>query len=344
MPQRIPFFRFSLGRRFGVGGRGEFFHVTSVAFDPVGGLVFVPDCGCRRIQVFSTDDDGLFVSMFGHEGSFDGEFNGPIGVAIDHKGRRVFAADSLNHRLQVFSMEHLSFLFSIGRHGVRPGMFRQPTRLCVDSERDRVMVVDSLNQRVQVLSTIDGSYLFELDMNAALPPQCVPNFVELDKHHDRIIVGDLANHRVLVYAIDGSFLFEFGSFGKLPGQFNQPSSVCIDNHGRIIVADARNSRLQAFTPYGRYISSFECTSWRPWGVAFDEYRGLIAFTAGNQVHAIEANQWLPDTFIWRPDRHAYAPKYMKQAALTMAMIRSLVHESIVSLVPNELLFLIFEML
>jgi len=46
-------------------------------------------------------------------------------------------------------------------------------------------------------------------------------------------------------------------------------------------------------------------------------------------------------FIWSPDRHHEAPSSIKQAVETMAMIRSLVDESALSLLPNELLFEIF---
>jgi len=82
----------------------------------------------------------------------------------------------------------------------------------------------------------------------------------------------------------------------------------------------------------------------PSGVSCDEHRGLIAFTAGHQVHVIGANQWLADTFIWRPDLHRYAPSSIKQAVSTMTMIRSLVDESAMSMIPNELLFEIFSFL
>jgi len=122
-----------------------------------------------------------------------------------------------------------------------------------------------------------------------------------------------------------------------------PKGLCIANQGRIIVADTRNNRLQSFTHEGHHISSFDCGDEMPWAVAFDEHRGLIAFTAGERAHVIGANQWLADTkFVWRPDRHRYAPSWMKQAVSTMTMIRSVVDEcSAMSMIPNELLFEIF---
>mgnify|MGYP006983384561 CR=1 FL=1 len=49
-------------------------------------------------------------------------------------------------------------------------------------------------------------------------------------------------------------------------------------------------------------------------------------------------------FVWSPEMHSKALKPMRQAILTMTMIRSLVAESPLSMLPNELLFEIFVML
>mgnify|MGYP001049879971 CR=1 FL=1 len=59
---------------------------------------------------------------------------------------------------------------------------------------------------------------------------------------------------------------------------------------------------------------------------------------------IGANQWLPDTFMWRAYFHQYAPQSIKQAVSTMMMIRSVVDDSAMSMIPNELLFEIFSFL
>jgi len=170
-----------------------------------------------------------------------------------------------------------------------------------------------------------------------------PSSVAIDDDRHRIIVTDVLNHRVQVLSsIDGSFLFEFGEEGDQPCQLKHPDGVCIDNQGRIIVADIDNFRLQSFTHEGHHISSFDCGVKSLFAVAFDEHRGLIAFSADDRVHVIGANQWLADTFTWHPDRHRYAPSWIKQAVSTMTMIRSLVDEcSAMSMIPNELLFEIF---
>jgi len=49
-------------------------------------------------------------------------------------------------------------------------------------------------------------------------------------------------------------------------------------------------------------------------------------------------------FIWSPSRHKYAPKAIRKVVHIMTMIRSLCIESTISMLPNELLFLIFEWL
>jgi len=207
-----------------------------------------------------------------------------------------------------------------------------------------IVIADSNNNRLVFLSLIDLSFLFSIGKRGSQPGEFLrPSGIAIDDDRHRIIVADTGNYRVQVLSsIDGSFLLMFGSLGKQPCQFNYASGVCVDNQGRIIVADAFNNRLQSFTHEGHHISSFDCGIKKPYRVAFDEHRGLIAFTASHRVHVIGANQWLADTFTWRPDRHRHAPSWMKQAVSTMTMIRSVVDEcSAMSMIPNELLFEIF---
>jgi len=47
---------------------------------------------------------------------------------------------------------------------------------------------------------------------------------------------------------------------------------------------------------------------------------------------------------WSIERHKRAPKIVKDVVLTMTMIRSIAVWSSISLLPNELLFLILELL
>ena len=302
---------------------GQFNSPSSLAFDHHRGLLLVSDTDNHRVQVFSCDD-GSFVSKFGEEGGQPGQFQRPHGIAIDHDHDRILILDNGNHRVQSWSLSKQSFLSCIGKYGSGDLEFNIPRGIAIDKHHHRIIIVDTFNHRLVFLSSIDLSFLFNIrKKRGSRPGEFVnPMCIAIDDDRHRIIVCDTANHRVQVLSsIDGSFLFEFGSRGNQPCQFNYPRGLCIDNQGRIIVADFFNRRLQSFSHEGHHISSFDCGREKPSAVAFHEHRGLIAFSAGNRVHVIGANQWLADTFTWRPDHHRYAPSWMKQAVSTMTMIR-----------------------
>jgi len=327
---------------------GLFHFPLGLAFDHHRGLLLVVDSWNHRVQVLSCDDDGFsFVSKFAEEGRQPGQLRHPEGIAIDHDHDRILIVDRLNHRVQSWSLSEQSFLSCIGQHGSGDLGFYYPRGIAIDKHHHRIIIADADNDRLVFLSSIDLSFLFSIGKQGSRPGEFkFPTGIAIDDDRHRIVVCDANNHRVQVLSsIDGSFLFEFGSKGNRPGQFKYPHGLCVDNQGRIIVADCHNNRLQSFTHDGHHISSFDCGIQRAYVVAFDEHRGLIAFSTSHRVHVIGANQWLPDTFSWRPDRHRYAPSWMKQAVLTMTMIRSLVDESsAMSMIPNELLFEIFSFL
>jgi len=325
---------------------GEFYNPLGLAFDHHRGLMLVVDAGNHRVQVFSCDDGGSFVSKLGEKGNQPSQFLRPWDLAIDHHHDRILIAELSNNRIQSWSLSEQSFLSCIGHFGSGDLEFQNPRGIAIDKHHRRIIIADTGNHRLVFLSSIDLSFLFSVGIKGSRPGEFnCPSSVAID--HDRIIVSDTNNHRVQVLSsIDGSFLFEFGQKGDQPCQFKNPTGVCIDNQGRIIVADFCNDRLQSFTHEGHHISTVSCGRLRgPRAVAFDEHRGLIAFSAGHRVHVIGANQWLADTFTWLVDRHRYAPRWMKQAVSTMTMIRSLVDDSnAMSMIPNELLFEIFSYL
>jgi len=327
---------------------GMFYAPVALSFDHHRGLLLVVEYYNNRVQVFSCDDGFSFVSKLGEEGDQPGQLMNPSGLAIDHDHDRILIADNGNDRMQSWSLSDQSFLSCIGRRGSGDLEFNGPRALAIDKHHHRIIIADSANHRLVFLSSIDLSFLFSIGGKRGSQPGEFyhTSGVAIDHDRHRIIVVDSSNHRVQVLSlIDGSFLFEFGARGDRPGQFVFPQGLCIDNQGRTIVADSDNRRLQSFTHEGHHISSFDGGTKHPSGVAFDEHRGLIAFTTSSQVHVIGANQWLADTFTWRPDRHRYAPSWIKQAVSTMTMIRSVVDDSAsMSMIPNELLFEIFSFL
>jgi len=338
--------KLSIGTEEAGDADGQFNSPCGLAFDHHRGLLIVLDSSNHRVQVFSCDDDEgfSFVSKFGEDGDHT-----LWGLTIDHDHDRILIVDYGNNRVQSWSLSNQSFLSSIGHRGSGDLEFFYPQGIDVDNHHRRIVVADTFNHRLVFLSSIDLSFLFKIGIQGSQPGEFNwPSSIAIDHDRCRIIVSDSGNHRMQVLSsIDGSFLLEFGQEGFQPGELSNPQGVCIDNQGRIIVADYNNHRLQSFTPEGHHISSLDCGSEKPSAVAFDEHRGLIAFSAGHRVHVIGANQWLADTFTWRPDRHRYAPSWMKQAISTMTMIRSLVDDgesASMSMIPNEILFEIFSFL
>jgi len=346
--------KLSIGTKEQGDADGQFSEPLDLAFDHHRGLLFVVEYSNHRVQAFSCDDDdddddgGSFVSKFGEEGDQPGQLQYPWGITIDHDHDRILVADCDNNRVQSWSLSDQSLLSCIGHRGSDDLEFNDPQGIAVDKHHHRIIITDAGNHRLVFLSSIDLSFLFSIGSKQGSQPGefSLPSSVAIDDDRHRIIVTDTNNNRVQVLSsIDGSFLFEFGSKGNQPGQLNYPQGLCIANHGRIIVADFFNNRLESFTHEGHHISSFDCGTEKPYGIAFDEHRGLIAFTAGHRVHVIGADQWLADTFTWRPDLHRYATSWTKQAVSTMTMIRSVVDEcSAMSMIPNELLFEIFSWL
>jgi len=319
--------KLSIGTKRHGNADGLFYKPRSLAFDHHRGLLLVADFNNHRVQVFSCcDDGGSFVSKFGERGDQPGQLKNPFGLAIDHDHDRILVTDTSNGRVQSWSLSEQSFLSCIGQRGSGDLEFKNPRGIAIDSHYHRIVIVDTHNNRLVFLSSIDLSFLFSIGKRGSQPGEFhYPIGIAIDDDRHRIIVTDTLNHRVQVLSlIDGSFLFEIGLKGDQPCNFAYPQGVCIANQGRIIVADFVN-RLQSFTHEGHHISSFDCGRDKPWALAFDELRGLIAFSSDHRVRVIGANQWLADTlFVWRPDLHRYAPSWMKQAVLTMTMIRSLV--------------------
>ena len=318
-------------------GQSSEFRIKGLAFDGAKrDCLFVVDSLAGCVRVYSlTEPPRVLDSIPCAE---------PSSVTLDHERQRLLVTSSSRCAVAVYSLVERAFLFEFSTGMAR---FADPRQTALDHTHDRIIVADTSNHRLQVRNASDGSFLFSVGKHGYRSGHfSEPAGVAIDHDRHRIIVTDSNNHRVQVLSsIDGSFLFEFGSKGNQPCQLKHPQATCVDNQGRIIVADFFNHRLQSFTHEGHHISSFDCGGAAPFGVAFDEHRGLIAFSTGHRVHVIGANQWLADTFTWRVDRHRYAPSWMKQAVSTMTMIRSVVDESsAMSKIPNELLFEIFSWL
>ena len=132
-----------------------------------------------------------------------------------------------------------------------------------------------------------------------------------------------------------------------------PGSICVDNQGRIIytvVTGGRDSSIppcpslvcldRSFKKLATYPNNFGYVQ----DVTFNRTTGVFVGTTTSGIFLIEANQWLPATFIWEPSAHRHAPSDMVRCISTVTLLRMVATHSNLTLMPNELLFLIFSFL
>ena len=80
-------------------------------------------------------------------------------------------------------------------------------------------------------------------------------------------------------------------------------------------------------------------------VLFDWSTGfIIAVNKNSKSLAIYPDNWIPTSPTWTPQTHRFRIIQIREIVKIFTMIRSLCHEHIISLLPNELLFEIFKYL
>lgn len=210
------------------------------------GRVYVVDSGRHRVAIF--DATGNPIGYFGSEGKADGELQGPVGIAAGPDGA-LYVADRGNKRLQVFAAD---------------GTFDRT--LAVAEESGAVTPVD-------VAVAADGKSLFitannshrvvSVDRRGKVragwggegkePGQFrYPASLVLDSSGN-VLVVDVLNHRVQVFAPDGTPGTGFGALGAKPGTFLRPKGIAVGNKGRIFVSDSYLGVVQVFSATGTFV-------------------------------------------------------------------------------------------
>ena len=116
---------------------------------------------------------------------------------------------------------------------------------------------------------------------------------------------------------------------------------CIITDGRILIAAKEG--LFLFDKDGNFLAIYHDK--KIWEVAFDWVNGAIAYINGkHNVVILAPNSWVHTSQRWSLTNLFYVSQKIKDAVLIMTMIRSLCYEHIISLLPNELLFEIFQCL
>ncbi|OHB26787.1 MAG: hypothetical protein A2X84_08370 [Desulfuromonadaceae bacterium GWC2_58_13] len=144
------------GRVKKIFGQNILIRPTGLAFDTVGGRVYVADPGLHQIVTFTAD--GVWQKTLGKRGVAPGEFNYPLDLDVDVEGN-LYVLDSMNARVQVFDTEG-SFLRSFGERGTSLGSFQMAKGIAVDRS-GHVYVTDAIGHRF-VIFDLMGTHLMTL--------------------------------------------------------------------------------------------------------------------------------------------------------------------------------------
>ncbi|HSG77804.1 MAG TPA: 6-bladed beta-propeller [Burkholderiales bacterium] len=179
-------------------GRGVLKRPTGLAYDPVGGRIYVSDTAAHDIKAF--DDDGRLVKTIGHRGEGDGEFNFPTHLAFAHG--ELYVTDTMNSRIQVLGEAGTVVRLRFGARGTKVGNLVRPKGVAVDSEGN-IYVVESYYDHLLVFSP-RGELLLALDGGMqGIGGFELPAGVWVDGS-DRVFVADMLNARIPVFQFLGS--------------------------------------------------------------------------------------------------------------------------------------------
>ncbi len=163
----------------------------------VGERLWVVDSARHCLASF--DQQGHFVSEFGHRGTGPGEFNFPTHVAADSEGT-LYVTDSMNYRVQMFDSGG-ALRGRIGSAGDSPGQLSRPKGVAVDSY-GHVYVLDGNFDNLQIFDR-QGRLLLNLGEAGEGPGQFwLPAGIAIDRQN-QIYVADSYNRRLQIFKYIG---------------------------------------------------------------------------------------------------------------------------------------------
>ena len=182
-------------------GQGEFYGPRGITISPTG-QVFVADTGNKRVQVF--DSTGQFLFLWGGGGSLSGYLEEPVGIAIGPNSE-IYVADTWNRRIQVFAASGI-YLREWPIRGWDASDFEDKYYLAAEEKpyiavdkNGIVYVTDPSNFRVLVFDS-DGDYLMSFgkqggDESSFMLPTGIAvaddgTIYVTDAHSSRVLVFD----------------------------------------------------------------------------------------------------------------------------------------------------------
>ena len=194
-------------------------------------VIAVSDRVSHQVKKYSLQ--GELLSVIGHKGNKNGQFNYPMGLAFNNN-KLLYVVDRYNYRVQVFQQDD-TFAFSFGSRGSNPGLFQLPVRIAID-HNNNVLVTDSDANCINIF-TDRGQFIQTINSDRPLAITISPTGYLITSHY-----GD--DNRIKVWSPTYQLINQFGKKGSKLGEFIDTTGTSIDSSGSMYVVESVNKRLQ----------------------------------------------------------------------------------------------------
>ena len=213
----------------------ELDYATGLALDEVNQLIYITDCGNKRIQVVSFE--GKFLKRFGQD-----ILKRPWGIAVAEDN--VFVTDRYLHALLQFRKKDCKLVRRTGSEGAGEGQLDAPRGLCSDYNGD-IYVADPPNNRVSVFSK-------QLQFLKCLGTQQLKTPEDLKMTPNSLVILDWSPNCIHLYSRSGDLLSSCVTHGE-DGMVYKPYFFCLDKAGNILITDNMRSDVKILSPSGHLI-------------------------------------------------------------------------------------------
>ena len=252
-----------------------------------------------------------FSSVFGSEGTGNGQFKHPAGSAIDAAGN-VWVVDEGNNRIEKLSPSG-AFIAAYGKEGTGELQFHSPWGIAINQSTGNVYVADKGNNRIEELTSSDAFVAaFGTSGSGTLKE---PTGVAVDSE-GHVWVSDWGHNRLVEFSAEGVFIREAGSSGSGAGQINGPGGLAL-SEGSVDVADYYNNRVDQFSAssgasLGQFGSSGSGNGQfkEPYAVAANPTTGTLYvsdFNNGRIQELSPAGRYLTSWQTWGPSHRLSSP-------------------------------------
>ena len=193
--------------------------------------IAVSDCGSHQVKKYSLQ--GELLSVIGHKGNKNGQFDGPRGLAFNNN-KLLYVVDQWNSRVQVFQQDD-TFAFSFGNIGSNPGQFQCPVRIAID-HNNNVLVTDSHANCIKIF-TDRGQFIQTINSDSPYAITISPTGYLITGHY-----GD--DNKIRLWSPTYQLINQFGKRGSKLGEYYGTYGMSMDSSGTIYVVEEFNKRLQ----------------------------------------------------------------------------------------------------